>query len=165
MNTNSTFKKYQNFLRKLAWSYNKTTGLPYEDLFSEATIGYMNAINSYDKKKKVPIINWIGVCVNSRLNNFLRYHRNDVPTTFINEEMEESIPAPDDIEASETISHIMECLGEDAREICSMIFNDTKYGDMNGRKARGAIRRKLRKSGWTHAKIWNAFNELKAVLK
>ena len=94
MKAQNQYLEYRNFLRKLAWSYNKTTGMPYEELFSEATIGYTIAMNTYEPEKKVPIINWIALCIKSRLNNFLRENRNNIPTTFLDEEMAENIPAP-----------------------------------------------------------------------
>lgn len=37
-----------NLVRKMAWSFNKTTGIPFEELLSEATIGYLEAVQSHD---------------------------------------------------------------------------------------------------------------------
>ena len=166
MTATNQYLEYRNFLRKLAWSYNKTTGMPYEELFSEATVGYTIAMNTYSPEKKVPIINWIALCIKSRLNNFLRENRNNIPTTFLDEEMAENIPAPDEYEAKESLEQIMEILSADAREICQMIIDGSDvYGSMNGRKVRGKIRKELRRKEWAHNRIWKAFDEIKAVLK
>ncbi len=166
MKASNPYLEYRNFLRKLAWSYNKTTGMPYEELFSEATVGYTIAMNTYNPDKKVPIINWIALCIKSRLNNFLREGKNNITTTFIDDDMAESIPAPDEFEARDSLEEIMDTLPADAREICQMIIDGSDvYGSMNGRKVRGIIRNELREKGWAHNRIWKAFDEIKAALK
>ena len=43
--------KDMNFIRKIAWSFHKTTGLEWEDLFQEAAIAYIQSIKTYSKSK------------------------------------------------------------------------------------------------------------------
>lgn len=40
-----------NLLRKIAWSYNSTTGIEYDELFSEACLAYCQNIKKYDHTK------------------------------------------------------------------------------------------------------------------
>lgn len=163
MSDTATYKKYQNFLRKLAWSYNKSSGVDFEELFSEATVGYTVAINTYNEDKKVPLINWIALCVKSKLNNYL-YHQKKVPCTFFDEEIEDMIPAPDTIDPQEDWDSRINKIGPAARQICDIILaSQDEYGSMPGRAVRGKLRQVLREKGWTHKKIWDAYDELKAI--
>ena len=144
MSDNTTYKKYQNFLRKLAWSYNKTSGVNYEELFSEATVGYVIAMNTYNEEKGVPLINWIALCVKSKLNNCL-YYQKKVPYTFFDEDAEDVIAAPDVVTAKEEWEDKLSKMSLEAKAVCEIILqNQTEYGSMNGRKARGIIRQVLR---------------------
>lgn len=165
MTDTATYKKYQNFLRKLAWSYNKTSGVDFEELFSEATVGYTVALNTYKADKNVPLINWIALCVKSKLNNYL-YHHKKVPCTFFDEDMEDAIEAPDAFIAKEDWEDKLSKMSPEARSICDMIIQcQAEYGSMNGRKARGKIRQVLRENNWTHKKIWSTFAELKNLFQ
>lgn len=165
MTDTATYKKYQNFLRKLAWSYNKTSGVDFEELFSEATVGYTIALNTYKADKNVPLINWIALCVKSKLNNYL-YHQKKVPCTFFDEEMEETIPSPESVDAREEWEEKMDRMSPSAKIVYDMIIEaQEEYGSMSGRVVRGKLRHILREKGWTHERIWNTINELKALMQ
>ena len=43
--------KHLNLIRKIAWSFHKTTGLDWDELFQEATLSYLKALKTYDKKR------------------------------------------------------------------------------------------------------------------
>lgn len=163
---NGTFVQYRNFIRKLAWSYNKTTGIEYEELFSEASIGYVLAMKSYKAEKKVPLINWIGLCVKSRLNNYLKQNEK-VPCTFLDEDTEDNIEAADTIAAKENLEDLISRMSPEAKYVCNMILTTpAEYSDdTNGRKVRGKMRIVLREQGWTHERIWGTINELKSLFQ
>jgi len=40
-----------NLIRKVAWSFAKSTGQEFDELFSEATLSYMEALQSYNPEK------------------------------------------------------------------------------------------------------------------
>lgn len=40
-----------NLIRYIAWSFHKTTGLPFDELFSEACLAYCEALNSFNPEK------------------------------------------------------------------------------------------------------------------
>lgn len=165
MSDTAMYKKYRNFLRKLAWSYNKTSGIEFEELFSEATVGYVIAMNTYNKDKGVPLISWIALCVKSKLNNRL-YYQKKVPCTFFDEDTEDAIKAPDTITAKEEWEDKLSKMSPEAKSVCEIILqNQTEYGSMNGRKARGQIRKVLREQNWTHEKIWATIAELKRIFQ
>ena len=161
----ATYKKYENLLRKLAWKYNKTTGKEYDELFSEATVGYTLAIQSFDPSKGVPLINWIARCATFRMNNYLRSQKN-VEVTFFDEFMEESIPAPDTFSARENMEELFQKMSKEAREVCEIILTSPiEFGSLSGKVARGELQRLLRSKGWKHNQIWDAYKELKALFQ
>jgi hypothetical protein len=60
-----------NLLRKLAWSFHFTTGMDREELFSEASLAYCEAMQNYDSKKgRSSTYMWN--CVKSHLLNVVK---------------------------------------------------------------------------------------------
>ena len=63
-----------NLIRKIAWSFHKSTGLDWDDLFQEAALAYLEALQSYDKRKgKLSTHAWH--CIVSRLKNYWKKER------------------------------------------------------------------------------------------
>ena len=60
-----------NLLRKLAWSFHKTTGLDWDDLFQEAALAYFEGLQTYDPDRGA-ISTHIWLIVTSRLRDYLR---------------------------------------------------------------------------------------------
>jgi len=77
-----------NLIRKIAWSFHKTTGKDWEDLFQEATLAYLEALHTYDPERgKITTYMWW--CITSHLKSYLRkeatltnhiYSIEDIPT-------------------------------------------------------------------------------------
>ena len=44
-------KKDLNLIRKIAWSFKRTNGLEFDELFQEAAIAYIQSIRAYNKNK------------------------------------------------------------------------------------------------------------------
>lgn len=61
-------------IREIAWSFHKTTGIDWGDLFQEAALAYLEAYPKYDSTKgKVTTYMWH--VMNSRLVDFIRKER------------------------------------------------------------------------------------------
>ncbi|MBS3776755.1 MAG: hypothetical protein KGY70_16275 [Bacteroidales bacterium] len=66
-------KQHLNLIRKIAWSFHNTTGLDWDDLFGEASLGYCEAVNSYNPGKGAKLTTWIYSCVQKKLINYCKY--------------------------------------------------------------------------------------------
>ena len=61
----------ENLIRKIAWSFNRSTGIEFDDLFQEAYIAYVKAMESYNPKKgKISTHVWF--CISSHLKNYIK---------------------------------------------------------------------------------------------
>lgn len=76
-------KKDLNSIRKIAWSFKKTTGLNWDDLFQEAAIAYIQSIKAYNKHKG-SITTYAYRAASNRLKDYshkeLLYKRRFLPT-------------------------------------------------------------------------------------
>lgn len=74
------FKKYKHVIditiKKYAYSAKKY-GLDYKELYSEALIGFTDAINNYDSTKNAGLNTFITLCVNSRLQKLFQHIKTD----------------------------------------------------------------------------------------
>lgn len=170
------FEDYKNMLYKLAWSFNKTTGLPFEDLISSAFLAYSHSLKTYDQDK-------------GRFSTYL-YHT--ARTRLIDhcnsayywrEDMSRHQPqAPDlfeaqlklnpeelnyqDPESAIIFKDSLEHLSAEAQEICKMIFESPQeFLVLNKPKlSRGRVKDTLREMGWSWNQIWAGFREIKTAL-
>jgi RNA polymerase sigma factor (sigma-70 family) len=75
-----------NLIRYIAWSFHRTTGMNFDELFSEACLAYCEAINSFDPKKG-KLNNYATTIITNRLKDFIkkehRYQCGNVPDTAI----------------------------------------------------------------------------------
>ena len=76
MNTEELFFKHKPLIEKVANKHRgKIKGLPtyyYEDIFQMASIGFIEACNSYDKEKGIPFQAYASKMMHWRINNTLR---------------------------------------------------------------------------------------------
>ena len=151
-----------NLIRERAWSFYKTTGLPYEDLYSEACLGYCNALNSYEKGQckfttyafRYMTNALIDYCRNEKqqiLNSALDIDQLLMLEQFHPQVMPEEGKELDYKKASETVQLILDIVMQD----------DVLFGQMPPKKVRGKIVRVLRIYGWKWDDIWAAMKETK----
>lgn len=158
------FIQYEKLLHKWAHSYRGTTGIEEEELFSEACLAYVYAINSFDANKGVQMSTWISRCVKNKLNDFIREaYRKEV--TLFEEGKMDTFASPDAFYRIFSLEDIYTQLSANAKFICSLIID--KQVDLTAvppKMARGEIQRELRELGWFWSDIWETFKELKNVL-
>lgn len=169
-------------IRRIAWSFYNTTGVTWEDLFSEASVAYCQAMQSYDPEKNASFTTWAWVCMRNALDDYVnaefQHQYADLPAedldaverprTQSDEIPKESIAAIDDLAATRCITgdNLLEGLSQDAKTILQLVKEDVvDYTQMASKKARGQIYRKLRSEyDWSWPQIWNSFREIKTVL-
>ena len=147
-----------NLIRSIAWSFHRTTGIELEELISEATIAYLEALKTYRKSKKTKLSTWAYLIMRNHLIAF--YKKSLQPREW------ELLPeTPPDPFHSYSVKEQLEQMGGCAKQICEMIFKAPEEFLCHPPKmARGKIRQKLRKQGWSYPNIWAGIREVKEMI-
>ena len=157
-----------NIVRKVVWSYTRSTGMDFDELCSEAYLAYLEAAPSYDpaKGKKSTFI-WN--VVRNHINSLLKAKK-EIPVD--KEAMETLLEGREEwdpermIIAEECWEELFNSLSPEAKMICLLVNNGEIYINTDKpREARGIIARELKARGWGESKIWATFRELKQTLK
>lgn len=147
--------KYLNLIRKITWSFHQTTGIEWDELFSEASLAYCEAINSYDETKKSKESSWVFTCIESQLKNFCKYElRNKNIDGFIREWAADVEYTPDyEFYSPDRFKDV----SDDVRSIIFMLILSPKKYIKSGEPPRsvfGKIRKDLKSVlGWTWPRI------------
>jgi RNA polymerase sigma factor (sigma-70 family) len=113
-------EKYLNLIRRITWSFHKTTGLNWDDLFSEAVEGYYNAMDHYDPTK-AGITTFVTIYVTNHMLNYIKKQK-EINTPMFSIDAEEFTylqsfePAP-----------FWESLSEDAQKIAEIICKYSQH--------------------------------------
>jgi len=138
-----------NFIRKIALSYHATTGIDFEELFSEASLAYCEALRKYDPTKgKVTTYTWY--CIHSHLNTFLS-----------DQKKMQYAPLETYKEVPETRASLFDNLSRDALAIANVVLScSKKYAPMAAEDAKERIVRVLRHKGWSMQRIQQAMADM-----
>jgi len=157
-----------NIVRKVVWSYARSTGLDFDELYSEAYLAYLEAAPSYDPakgKKSTFIWNVVRNHINSLLKAKKEIHVDKEAMETLLEGHEELDPERIII-AEECWEELFNSLSPEAKMICLLMNNGEVYVNTDKpREARGIIARELKARGWGENKIWATFREIKQTLK
>ena len=157
-----------NIVRKVVWSYARSTGLDFDELCSEAYLAYLEAAPSYDPargKKSTFIWNVVRHHINSLLKAKKEVPMDKETIDMLIEEKDELGPEQV-ILAEESWRELFESLSPDAKMIFFLLNSSEVYINTDKpREARGIIARELKARGWPENKIWATFREIKQVLK
>lgn len=159
-------------------------GLPFEELKTEATIGALEALKSFNPKKGASVDTWQYFCIKNRLKDVVakemqwnnhRFNSNVATTSQLknhdflqcNEMDDAERELIDTFPSAPHSVEVLQSLSEEAKRICHAIFNTpTEYASMMPKMARGKIVKKCREEfGWSWPKIWRTVNELKTAIK
>ena len=149
-----------NLIRKVAWSFNKTTGIEFDELFSEASLAYVEACKSHDEKK-ASLSTWATRIMTQRLTHFCDKEKRN---------------HHDPLQEGDTISHenqekrslfkewITE-LPKDMQLICQIIFEAPEEILASCPKtSRSKLTKKLRTMQWSWPRIWDGIRNMKSAL-
>ncbi len=157
-----------NIVRKVVWSYARSTGLDFDELCSEAYLAYLEAAPSYDPargKKSTFIWNVVRNHINSLLKAKKEIPVDKEAIDILIEERDELNPEQV-VLAEESWRELFESLSPDAKMICLLMNSGEVYLNTDKpREARGIIARELKARGWSESKIWATFREIKQTLK
>ena len=102
-----------NLIRKIAWSFHHSSGVEFEDLFSEACVAYFEGLENYDPSKgKITTFMWTHITHHLRnyFNKMYRKQPSLVP-------MEELLNEP-----TYSITNLFEMLTPEAEEVAKIII-------------------------------------------
>ena len=137
----------ENLIRKIAWSFHRSTGIDFDDLFQEAFIAYTKAMESYNPKKG-KISTYVWFCISSHLKNYI--NENKKQAGFCTSMEEVNLNHKSDIQ---TIP-FWEKLNQEAIEITNIIFTAPKlFMDEPIKKIEDKITDILLSRGWGMKKI------------
>jgi hypothetical protein len=149
-----------NLIRKIAWSFHKTTGLEWEELFQEASLGYCLALKSFDPNRGQKLTTYVWMSVACTMFNYIKKTKkfNDHSSSTAVESLWDR-PANDT--AFET-SSFLSSLTKDAQEIVNLILNFPEiFGKESSKEAQTHIVNILQARGWEKKKIAYAMKNIK----
>jgi len=150
-----------NLIRKVAWSFAKSTGKEFDELFSEAALAYVEALQSYDPEK-AKLSTWAVKIMTNHLITFCAKEK-----TYINFPgfFEDNIPGQDDIEGRYLFREWLQDLPQDLQLICKTIFKaPEEILEAYPKASRGKLIKKLRRMEWSWPRIWNGIRNMKTSL-
>ncbi len=147
-----------NLIRKIAWSFHKTTGLDWDDLFQEASLAYCQAMKTYDPRRGA-ISTYMWWTITSHLKNYLRQELNHItPLTNI-----EEVPT---FELPKTTDPLCNILSREAMLVAAVILRrPKKYDSMFPKQAKYRVSRILHRRGISWPVIWTGIKDLKLAFK
>lgn len=159
-------------ISKIAWSYQRTTGLDFDDLFSVASIGYCRGINTWKENAGAKRTTWCYYCMQNELNGYLQQRERFYQFPEDNDSEDDDIPFEDyylqneidpykELEFKDSIK----ALSTNSRTLIKIIFESpNEFLEQAPKLNRGKIKNLLRKQGWSWSEIWNSFKEIKELL-
>ena len=161
----------EKLIYKLSWKFSRTTGIPFEDLVSEATVAWLSAAERFDPAKGAPSTYAYHV-IHNHLASLAQVSLRE--TTIDDEEKMEStfssIPSRRPSPHHELeFRQLVLSMSKEAQEVCSILFHAPEElsklakNDMP-KSIRGALKGSLRSRGWSWPKIWKTFEEIKTAL-
>jgi DNA-directed RNA polymerase specialized sigma24 family protein len=145
-------------LKKLARSYNQTTGLDYEDLFQEANVAYIEALRTYDSNRGA-LSTHVWWCVSNRLKNYVLAEEKERCRKYGSK-----LLRIDDVVVNETVSSsaFWERISKDAALIAEVALNRSfLFLKLRRTRTPGHVRRIMKAEGWGTNRINHALYELK----
>lgn len=146
-------EEYINLIRKIAWSYHKSTGIEWDELFQECVLIYYHSLQSYNPKRgRFTTHLWYSIC--SNLNNYLKKEAL----------YKERIVSIEDVQADIPVSYadFSESLTKEAQEIAEIIIaSSKKYLWVNPEHIQQRIENIMLCRGWSSHKIHKGIEDLK----
>jgi hypothetical protein len=157
--------KDMGLIRKIAWSFHRSTGLPVEDLIAEASLAYVEWSPKFDQERGT-ISTFMYPRIRCHLVDYCKkqYESRCDP---IADDLDTGLVCPDENTASQenrtAFKQALQNSPEEVKYLAWMIFQSP--GEFLGHASRGKVKDKLREHGWTWSMIWRTFAEVKNLLK
>ena len=148
-----------NLIRKIVWSFHRTTNIEWDDLFQEAALAYLEAERTYNPKKgKITTHAWY--CITNRLKNYIKEQEE-----YKGRKHGEELCSIEDVvltkHPAQIASDFWEALTEDAKDIANIVLSTPKkfvYSTTEQNKRR--IWNVLTFRGWHKHRIKNGLQDI-----
>ena len=145
-----------NLIRKIAWSFHRTTGHDWDDLFQEAALAYLEALHRYDPTKGNNLSTFMWSHISKSLTNYLRLYEKRTGHIYSIEEHP--------IDPIGTYTPLFEKMTDEAEQIATIILNSPEQFDiLPPRFSILFLMYKLRCLGWSWDEIWKGIRDLKSA--
>jgi DNA-directed RNA polymerase specialized sigma24 family protein len=157
---------YLKIIHSLAWKYSFITGCDVDDLVSVAYVAFYENQHKFDEKRGAQKSSFLYSVFK---NAMLVYANKQTDTECPRVEDDASMYEPVYFCTPERTYQFKESimgLSDDSKAIVQMIFSNPIDFIEQGKpkKSRGHVYRELRNRGWSWGRIWNSFDEIKAIL-
>lgn len=174
-----------NMIRRLAWDFHFTTGLDFQDLFSEAILSYYEGVSAYDKSKGAKITSFLYIRMKNHLINYCKNEKLKSTISIDAEPALFNLPIITIVDEDEN-NEMQELFSGKALDLVRIIINAAntpaefkqrtkgkrKLKEVNAtfdfnqapKMIRGQIVQYLRKRGWAWQNIWATMAEVKVIL-
>ena len=147
-----------NLIRKVAWSFHKNTGIEFEELFSEAALAYVEALQTYNPHK-AKHSTWMVHNMRNHLITFCAKEKKQTHETLQN------FAGRENQERDYSFREMLNGLPQDMRLICKIIFDaPEEILAESAKAARGNLVNKLREQQWSWPRIWKSIRNMKVTL-
>lgn len=182
-----------NLIRKIAWKFQKKTGLEFDELFQEAAYGYCLALEDWDEEKSngCKLSSFAYRRMYFRLINFCKKETKRASKTSSmqnglskgRDKEDQNEPVPSHVlkelglvfkhtEATEATEEIINEWPEDCQTAAKMVLNaperflgETPNFSREGPTPKQRVKDALRDKGWTCARVQQTINEMKTVIQ
>jgi len=163
-----------NLICKLVWSYNRLTGIDYDELFSEACLGYAEALVLYNPESNTKFSTFCWSVIRNKLRIYIRKQKKtqqQIPFSDLSEDTIFALFTKNQafVESEEepaSFDDFLKTLNNDARFIAELVVekHNTFPQDKPAYHLRQYVRDALRNEGWSWPRIWKGIKSLKMAL-
>ena len=166
-----TYQKYEKCIAKLVWKYAAKSRFHFDELLSEANMGFLHAVDTFNKNK-ASFHTHCYITINGRLNNYIK--QKDYLNSFdenITLSVESTRPNP---EQNATFNDLVESMSKEAREVVETLLETPKemlelVKQMSASRQghmhvyRSNVTRYFKDLGWKRKKILKAYSEIRST--
>ena len=146
-----------NLIRKIAWSFHRTTGIDWDELFQEAALAYLTLQDKYDPDRG-EFSTYIWKSLVTHLQTYLQNHeKKNGPICYLEDiELDEN-PMP--------VESLFDSFSRDAAEIAELVLGSpVDFDGMIRKNAKRKVIKQLREHKWTFRRIWQGLIDLRIAL-
>jgi len=161
-----------NLIRKIAWSFSTTTGVEFDDLFQEAALAYLKALDSYDPDKGY-LSTYVWNRISTRLKEYLKEQEEFKCRRQQVSSHQEALKTKRryysteviDIDKPVSFTPFFESLSKDAQEVAKVVLETPELFDsIPAEEAKERVSKILQEKGVRLSQIWSGIKDLSLAL-
>ena len=168
-----------NLIRKMAWDFSQASNIEFDELFSEASLAYCEALKHWETGKGAKFSTFAWRCMRNRLLDFsdkdYRKSRRTYSLDDFFEENDDEEIMPEALifeERNDTWQEIQESWSKECQEIAALVLSDPEWfvGESPNFKRKKAmtpkqkVRHQLTSRGWKQNEINQGIKSMKEAL-